>query len=124
MLDYCYNDGYKAFLRPPFSQSDKDSILLLPSYRQKLNQEVSVLKSIQRWSDPSEYMLQDCFDHVDWDLFRVASENNINEYTDRVTVFIRKCIGDFVPTVTIKTYSNQKPWIDGSILTKLKTRYG
>ena len=22
-------------------------------------------------------MLQDCFDHADWDMFRVASENNI-----------------------------------------------
>ena len=32
-----------------------------------------------------------------------------------MTEFIRKCIGDAVPTVTIKTYPNQKPWIDGSI---------
>ena len=69
-------------------------------------------------------MLQDCFDHPDWDMFRVASENNIDVYTYMVTEFIRKGIGDVVPTVTIKTYSNQKPWIDGSILTKLKTRYG
>ena len=49
-------------------------------------------------------------------MFRVASENNIDEYYDMVTEFIRKCIGDVVPTVTIKTYSNQKPWIDGSKL--------
>jgi hypothetical protein len=44
-------------------------------------------------------MLQDCFDHAAWDMFRVASEININEYTDTVTEFIRKCIGDVVPTV-------------------------
>ena len=49
-------------------------------------------------------MLQDCFDQVDWDMFRVGSENNIDEYTDMVTEFIRKCIEDVVPTVTIKTY--------------------
>ena len=67
-------------------------------------------------------MVQDCFDHVDWDMFRVASENNIDECTDTVTEFIRKCtcIGDVVPTVTIKTYPNQKLWIDGSIRAKLK----
>ena len=53
-------------------------------------------------------------------MFRVASENIIEVYTDTVTEFIRKCIGDVVPTVTIKTYPNQKPWIDGSIRTKLK----
>jgi hypothetical protein len=43
---------------------------------------------------------------VDWD---VASENNNDVYTDTVTEFIRKCIGDVVPTVTIKTYPNQTP---------------
>ena len=55
-------------------------------------------------------------------MFHVASENNIEEYTDVVTEFIKKCIGDVVPTVTIKIYPNQKPWTNGSIHTKLKAR--
>ena len=58
---------------------------LLSSYRQKLKQEVPVQRSIQRWSDQSESMLQDCFDHADWDMFRVAFECNIDKYTDMVT---------------------------------------
>ena len=66
-------------------------------------------------------MLQDCFDHAECDIFWVASENNIDEYTDTVTEFIRKCIEDVVPTVTIKTYPNQKQWIDVSIHAILKT---
>jgi hypothetical protein len=53
-------------------------------------------------------------------MFQVASDNNIDKYTDTVTEFIRKCIGDVVPTVTIKSYPTQKPWIDGSIHAKLK----
>jgi hypothetical protein len=76
------------------------------------------MRTIQRWSDQS---LQDCFDHADWDMFRVASENNIDLYADSVSEFIRKCTGD-VPTVTIKTYPNQKLWIDGGIRAKLKMR--
>jgi hypothetical protein len=36
--------------------------------------------------------------------------------------FISKCTGDVVPNVTIKTFRNQKPWIDGSICAKLKAR--
>ena len=79
-------------------------------------------KTIQRWSDQSESTLQDCFDHADWDMFRSASENNIDLYADSVSDFIRKCIGDVVPTVTIKTYPNQKPWMDGGICAKLKAR--
>ena len=55
-------------------------------------------------------------------MFRVASDNNIDEYMDMVTEFNKKCIGDVVPTVTIKTYPHQKPWIDGSILAKLKAQ--
>uniref|UniRef100_A0A8C7VNF9 N-end rule aminoacyl transferase C-terminal domain-containing protein n=1 Tax=Oncorhynchus mykiss TaxID=8022 RepID=A0A8C7VNF9_ONCMY len=78
------------------------------------------LESVQRWSDQSDSTLQDCFDHVDWDMFRTASNNNIDEYADSVSEFIRKCIDDVVPIAKIKTFPNQKPWIDGSILVKLK----
>lgn len=46
-------------------------------------------------------------DHKDWDMFRVVSENIIDVHTDTVTEFIRECIGDVVPTVTIQTYLNQ-----------------
>jgi hypothetical protein len=52
----------------------------------------------------------------------IASENNIDVYMDTVTEFIRKCIGDVVPTVSIKTYPNQEHWINGSIRAKLKVR--
>ena len=52
-------------------------------------------------------------------MFRSASENNIDLYADSVSVFIKKCIGDVVPTVTIKTDPNQKLWMDGGICTKL-----
>ena len=75
---------------------------------------------IQRWSDQSEATLQDCFDHVDWNVIWSDSENNIalyNLYADLVSESMMKCIGDVVPTVTIKT---QKPWMDGGICTQLK----
>jgi hypothetical protein len=51
-------------------------------------------------------------------MFRIASDNNIDEYADSVSEFI----GDVVPTASIKTFPNQKEWIDGSIRAKLKAR--
>uniref|UniRef100_A0A8C7LB48 PH and SEC7 domain-containing protein 1-like n=1 Tax=Oncorhynchus kisutch TaxID=8019 RepID=A0A8C7LB48_ONCKI len=33
---------------------------------------VPVTRNVQRWSDQSESTLQDCFDHVDWDMFPVS----------------------------------------------------
>jgi hypothetical protein len=105
-LNQCYSNlqnAYKALPRPLFGKSDHDFILILPSYRQKLKQEVPVLRTIQYWYDQSESTLQDCFDHMDWDMFRGACENNLDAYMDTVTEFIKKCIGDIVPSVTIKT---------------------
>ena len=64
-LDHCYSifrDAYKAIPRLPFGKSDHNAILLLPSYRQELKQDVPVTRTIQSWSDQSEATLQGCFD--------------------------------------------------------------
>jgi hypothetical protein len=45
-------------------------------------------------------------------MFRVSSDD-IEEYT--TSGFINKCIEDVVPTVTVRTYLNQKPWITGNM---------
>ena len=50
------------------------------------------------------------------------SSNDIEEYTTSVICFIDKCIEDVVPTVTVRTYPHDKPWITGNILTELKGR--
>jgi hypothetical protein len=54
-------------------------------------------------------------------MFRDSS-NGIEEYTTSVIGFINKCIDDVVPTVTISTYPNQKPWTPGNIRIELKAR--
>ena len=46
----------------------------------------------------------------------------IEEYTTLVIGFINKCIDDVVPTVTVRTCPNQKPWITGNIRTELMAR--
>ena len=112
---------YKALPRPPFGKSDHNSILLIPAYKQKLKQEAPVTRSIKKWSDEADAKLQDCFAITDWNMFRDSSDG-IEEYTTSVTGFINKCIEDVVPTVTVRTYPNQKPWITGNIRTELKGR--
>jgi hypothetical protein len=54
-------------------------------------------------------------------MFRDSSDG-IEEYTTSVTGFINKCLEDVVPTVTSRTYPNQKQWITGNIRTELKGR--
>ncbi len=99
--DHCYSpfqDAYKSLPRPPFGKLDHSSVLLLPA------------------------ILQDCFDHVDWDMFRAASDDDIEAYSDTVTCFIRKCVEDVVPTKTIRIYPNQKPWINSDVRAALSAR--
>jgi hypothetical protein len=50
------------------------------------------------------------------------SSNSIEVYTTSDIGFINKCIADVVPTVTVRSYPNQKPWIKGNICIELKAR--
>ena len=110
---------YKALPRPPFGKSDHNSILLIPAYKQKLQQqEAPVTWSIKKWSDEAGAKLQDCFASTDWNMLQDSSDG-IEEYTT-LTGFVNKCIEDFVPTVTVRTY--QKPWITVNIRSELKGR--
>ena len=116
---FLHTEMHKALPRPTFGKSDHNSILLIPAYKQKLKQEVPVTRSIRKWSDDADANLQDSFASTDWNLFRDSS-NGIGERP--VTSFINKCIDDVFPTVTVRTYPNQKPWITGNICTELKAK--
>jgi hypothetical protein len=105
--DKTLNHMYKAPSLPPFDKSDHNSILLLSAYKQKLKQEVPVLRSIWKRFDIADTKLQDCLASTDWNMFR-DSYDNIEEFTTSVTSFINNCIDDVVPTVTVRTYPSHK----------------
>ena len=116
-----HRNAYKALPRHPFGKSDHNSILLIPANKKKIKQEAPVTRSIKKWSDEADAKLQDCFAITDWNMFRDSSDG-IEEYTTSTTGFINKCTEDVVPTVTVHTCPNQKPWITGNIHTELKGR--
>ncbi len=55
-------------------------------------------------------------------MFRAASDDDIEAYSDSVTCLIRKCLDDVVPTKTIRIYPNQKPWINSDVRSALSAR--
>ena len=73
-----------------------------------------MIRSIRKWSDDADATLQDCFACTGVNMFRDSCDG-IEEYTTSVTCFINKCIEDVIPTVTVRTYPNQKPWVTGNI---------
>ncbi len=74
-----------------------------------------------RWSSHSEAMLQASLDDVDWDMFR-ASSADVSEFTDVAVSFINTLTDQATETVTIRTFSNQKPWVDRTIRAEVNHR--
>ncbi len=59
-------------------------------------------------------MLLASLDDVDWDMFR-ASSSDVSEFTDVAVSFINTLTEQATETVKIRTFSNQKPWVDRTI---------
>ncbi len=55
-------------------------------------------------------------------MFRAASDDDIEAYSDSVMCLITKCIEDIVPTKTIGIYPNRKPWINSDVRSALSAR--
>ncbi len=116
-LDHCYiqfKNAYKARSLPAFRKSDHATIFLTPEYKQRIVQKPPVEREVTRWSSHSEAMLQASLDDVDWDMFR-ASSADVIKFTDVAVSFINTLTDQATETVTIRTFSNQKPWVDRSI---------
>ena len=60
---------HKALPLPPFGKSDHNYMLLIPAYKQKLKQEVSVTRSKRKWSDDVGATLEEGFARTDWNMF-------------------------------------------------------
>lgn len=82
-LNHCYSPfciACKPLLHPLFSKSDLSSVLF--AYRQKPKQPSPILRTIYCWSDESGTVLHDWFDHMNWDMLCVTSDNDLDIYTN------------------------------------------
>ncbi len=116
-LDHCYTqfkNAYKAHSLLAFGKSDHAAIFLTPEYKQRIVKEPPMEREVTRWSSHSEAMLQAALDDVDWDMFR-ASSSDVSEFTDVALSFVSTLTEQATENVTIRTFSNQKPWVDRTI---------
>ncbi len=128
-LDFVYTtvkNAYKAVPRPHLGYSDHISVMLIPAYRPLLKLAKPVQKLITIWPENATSSLQDCFQCTDWNMFKEAATYNnhtdLQEYTETVTAYIKKCMDDVTVTKTITTHANQKPWMTAEVRGLLKTR--
>ncbi len=128
-LDFVYTtvkNAYKAVPRPHLGYSHHISVMLIPAYRPLLKLAKPVQKLITIWPENATSTLQDCFQCTDWNMFKEAATYNnhtdLQEYTETVTAYIKKCMDDVTVTKTITTRANQKPWMTAEVRGLLKTR--
>ncbi len=129
-LDFVYTtvkNAYKAESRPHLGYSDHISVRLIPVYRPLLKLAKLVQKQITLWPDSATSALQECFQDTDGSMFKEAATYNnhtdLQEYTETVTAYIKKCIDDVTVAKTITSRANQMAWMTAEVLGLLKTRY-
>uniref|UniRef100_A0A3P9JDD6 Reverse transcriptase domain-containing protein n=1 Tax=Oryzias latipes TaxID=8090 RepID=A0A3P9JDD6_ORYLA len=93
----------------------------MPKYKHRLKQEVPVQREVARWTGQSVAALQDALEDADWGMFRNSSDD-INVFTEAVVGFVGKLADDTVQKTKIRTFPNQKPWVDKTIRDALRSR--
>ncbi len=100
--------------RAALGLSDHCLVHLIPTYRQKLKSAKPVVKTVKRWTNETEWVLQACLDLTDWSVFEAAA-NNLDKLTETVTSYISFCEDMCIPTKTHLTYNNDKPWFTAKL---------
>ncbi|KAK0136684.1 hypothetical protein N1851_027131 [Merluccius polli] len=123
-LDQVYTntaDAYKAQVYPHLGLSDHLSLLYTP----KIKSARSITKSRRTWPEDAIPMLQDCFYHTDWDVFRgqgTDTRESMDEYTSTVLCYINFCVDNVTSWKHFRVYLNRKPWMTHSVEQLIRAR--
>ncbi|KAI3355093.1 hypothetical protein L3Q82_017866 [Scortum barcoo] len=88
----------------------------------KFTQQPAVTRTVKKWSEEAEEALKDCFNTTLWDVFSDAHGEDIDSLTHCLTDYINFCVENTVPTRTVRSFSNSKPWITPDIKALLKEK--
>ncbi len=111
ILDHCYTtikDAYHSVPQAALGLSDHCLVHFILTYRQELKSAKPILRTVKRWTNETERVLQACFNLTDWTVFEAAA-TDLDELTETVTSYISFCEDVCIPTKTHLTYNNDKP---------------
>ncbi len=92
-------NAYHSVPQADLGLSDHCLVHLMPTYRQKLKSAKPVVRTVKRWTNETERVLQACLDLTDWSVFEAAA-NDLDELTETVTSYISLCEDMCIPTRT------------------------
>ncbi len=115
-LDLCYcniKGAYKSIQKPPVGTSDHFAVQQLPPYIQKLRQEKVKERTVQVWSAETIQNLKWCSACTDRQVF--IQDHTVEESLTAVTDYILLSESRSIPTKTVKSYPNDKPWLTAQL---------
>ncbi|TWW74415.1 hypothetical protein D4764_14G0004180, partial [Takifugu flavidus] len=105
-----------------FNHASPSSSLPNPVYKPLVRMQTAVTRTVKKWSEEAEEALKDCFNTTLWDVFSDAHGEDIDNLTHCITDYINVCVENTVPTRTVRSFSNSKPWITPDIKVLLKEK--
>ncbi|XP_056880280.1 uncharacterized protein LOC130520605 isoform X2 [Takifugu flavidus] len=124
-LDLFYantKEAYHSLPLPPLGRADHNLVHLRPVYKPLVQRQPAVTRTVKKWSEEAEEALKDCFNTTLWDVFSDAHGEDIDNLTSCITDYINFCVENTVPTRTVRSFSNSKPWITPDIKALLKEK--
>ncbi|KAI3372200.1 hypothetical protein L3Q82_007044 [Scortum barcoo] len=115
-------EAYHSLPLPPLGRADHNLVHLLPVYKTLVHRQPAVTRTVKKWSEEAEEALKDCFNTTLWDVFSDAHGEDIDSLTHCLTDYINFCVENTVPTRTVRSFSNSKPWITPDIKALLKEK--
>ncbi len=122
-LDHVYTsikDAYKAIPCPHLGQSDHLSLFLIPVYKALVNSARPTCKTVKVWPVVAIDQLQDCFEHIDWNVF--SHQSDLETFTSSVLSYISYCVDNITVDKKIRVYPNEKPWMDNEVKQLIRAR--
>ena len=121
-LDHCYTTikgACRSIPRAPLGRSDHAMVYLVPTYKRQLKCVKPTVKTVKQWSVSAMETLRGCFECSD---LGPTFATDIHEYTETVSDYITFCECLNIPTKTISSYPNDKPWFNTYIKHKLQAK--
>ena len=122
VLDKCYGNiknAYRARSKPPLSNSDHNTVHLMPTYKTVFKSSKPQTKSIYEWSHDNIETLKGSFLCTNWDIFH---DLDIDEAAETITDYILFCVSCVVTKKVVTVYPNNKPYITGEIKDCIKRK--
>ena len=103
-----FKDAYRATTRAPFGESEKATVVSIPTYRQKLKTIKPITKTVRKRTADWTIALKACLDSTDWHMFK-DSCSDLDAYTDTDTAYISWCEEICYESKLVRVYGNDKP---------------